>query len=107
MLTKLIEETSTEKEKKEMMRFLEDRKKRAKKEEKDNPADDPRTKLTQSWARFKNIFTTQPLFEIRNYLGEYIAFYFAFCGTLITSLMLPTILGIASFFKYYFIKKCK
>jgi hypothetical protein len=97
VLTKLIDEISNEKDKKEMQRFLEDRKKRAKQEEKDNPSDDPRTKLTQSWAHIKNIFKNQPLFDIRNYLGEYITFYFAFCATLISSLFLPCILGLASF----------
>lgn len=37
------------------------------------------------------------MWEIQDYFGEYIAFYYAFSGALITSLWLPTFIGIAFF----------
>ena len=39
----------------------------------------------------------KPLFDIRNYFGEYFAFYFAFCGHLLSSLWIPAFTGIAFF----------
>ncbi|KAH3830061.1 hypothetical protein DPMN_103298, partial [Dreissena polymorpha] len=55
---------------------------------------DPRLDLQLTWPRF---FKFQPLWKIRNYFGEKIAFYFAWSGVLITSLWLPMLFGFAVF----------
>ncbi|XP_061188186.1 anoctamin-7-like [Saccostrea echinata] len=57
-------------------------------------ADDPRALLNRSWTK---LFKFQPLWRIRNYFGEKIALYFAWCGHLITSLWLPMLFGLAIF----------
>nr|XP_006816508.1 PREDICTED: anoctamin-4-like [Saccoglossus kowalevskii] len=54
--------------------------------------EDPRKELNDTWCRFTKF---QPLWKIRNYFGEKIAFYFAWSGTLITTLWIPTLLGVA------------
>jgi len=56
--------------------------------------DDTRQDLDRTWARMCRF---QPLWKIRNYFGEKIALYFAWCGTLILSLWIPMILGLAVF----------
>ena len=60
-------------------------------------ASDDRSILEHKWASLKNIFKFQPLWLIRNYFGEYIALYFSFCGVLISSLWLISLIGIAFF----------
>ena len=67
----------------------------SKKAEEDIHANDPRSKLTKTWSGIKNMLKLQPLWDIRDYLGEYVAFYYAFCGVLITSLWLPSLAGLA------------
>lgn len=57
--------------------------------------EDTRKDLDKTWA--KNWFRYQPMWKIRNYFGEKIAFYFAWCGILISSLIMPTLLGLAIF----------
>lgn len=60
-----------------------------------NPArEDRRKDLHETWlANFK----FQPLWKIRNYFGEKIALYFAWLGMLITSLWVPTVIGLIVF----------
>ena len=53
--------------------------------------------LTKFWANLGNIFKLQPLQDIRDYFGEYVAFYFSFAGVLISSLWIPSLLGILFF----------
>ena len=55
---------------------------------------DTRLELKETWQKF---FKYQPLWKIRNYFGEKIALYFAWSGTLITSLWIPTIVGLVCF----------
>ena len=56
---------------------------------------DERRDLDQTWTR---PFKYQPLWKIRNYFGERVAFYFAWSGSLCTTLWLPSIFGIFVFF---------
>jgi Calcium-activated chloride channel len=56
--------------------------------------EDTRRDLDRTWARSCRF---QPLWKIRNYFGEKIALYFAWCGTLILTLWLPMLFGIAVF----------
>ncbi|XP_074650547.1 anoctamin-7-like isoform X3 [Tubulanus polymorphus] len=56
---------------------------------------DPRKELNQTWTKFTK---WQPFWKVRNYFGEKIALYFAWSGTLITSLWIPTLFGLAIFF---------
>ncbi|RUS78017.1 hypothetical protein EGW08_014234 [Elysia chlorotica] len=56
--------------------------------------EDPRQILDETWTKITKF---QPLWHIRNYFGEKIAFYFAWTGMLITTLWLPTIFGIGVF----------
>ncbi|CAD5118244.1 DgyrCDS6968 [Dimorphilus gyrociliatus] len=56
---------------------------------------DTRKELHESWLRYRKY---QPLWKIRNYFGEKISLYFAWVGTLIVSLWIPTLLGLAIFF---------
>ncbi|GFS27158.1 anoctamin [Elysia marginata] len=56
--------------------------------------EDPRRLLDETWSKVTKF---QPLWHIRNYFGEKIAFYFAWTGMLITTLWIPTVFGIAVF----------
>jgi hypothetical protein len=58
---------------------------------------DTRRALNRRWASFKNLFRFQPMWIIRNYFGEYCAFYFAWLGTFISCLWIPVIFGIIIF----------
>ena len=55
---------------------------------------DPRKEMDETWTKFYKFL---PLWKIRNYFGEMIAFYFAWVGELTTSLWIPTLLGFAIF----------
>lgn len=57
--------------------------------------DDFRGDLDEKWA--KRWFKYQPLWRIRNYFGEKIALYFAWSGVLISTLFIPTLLGLGIF----------
>uniref|UniRef100_UPI00398EAC39 anoctamin-7-like n=1 Tax=Pristiophorus japonicus TaxID=55135 RepID=UPI00398EAC39 len=52
------------------------------------------TELNNLWA---NTYRLQPLWKIRNYFGEKIAFYFALMEILILSLIVPALIGLAIF----------
>lgn len=56
---------------------------------------DKREMLNYTWA--KRWIRYQPLWKIRNYFGEKIALYFAWAGTLIYTLWVPTLFGLAVF----------
>ena len=55
---------------------------------------DTRKDLDNTWTKF---FKYQPLWKVRNYFGEKIALYFAWSGTLISTLWIPTLFGICVF----------
>jgi len=55
---------------------------------------DSRKDLNDTWLKWTK---NQPLWKIRNYYGEKIAFYFAWLGVLVTSLWIPVLLGLAIF----------
>ncbi|XP_048243389.1 anoctamin-4-like isoform X2 [Haliotis rufescens] len=55
---------------------------------------DPRKEMDDTWTK---LFKFQPLWKIRNYFGEKIAFYFAWSGMLITTLWIPTLFGLGIF----------
>ena len=59
---------------------------------------DSRLELHNKWAKFKNVFKLQPFQQIKNYFGEKVAFYFAWIGTFINTLWIPTFIGIGFFF---------
>ena len=62
----------------------------------DGPLDsDARKDLDDTWTK---PFKFQPLWKIRNYFGERIAFYFAWSGMLCTTLWVPSIFGLCVFF---------
>ncbi|XP_067842783.1 anoctamin-7-like [Heptranchias perlo] len=69
---------------------------------------DPHNKwmdLNNLWAR---TYGFQPLWKIRNYFGEKIAFYFAVMETLLISLIIPAIIGLAIFiYGLYYSVSCK
>ncbi|KAL8594587.1 hypothetical protein ACOMHN_002142 [Nucella lapillus] len=56
---------------------------------------DARRDMDDTWTKFTKF---QPLWKIRNYFGERIAFYFAWSGMLCTTLWFPMIFGIIVFF---------
>jgi len=60
----------------------------------DEDKNDPRSMMDRTWARSCRF---QPLWRIRNYFGEKIALYFAWCGILIMSLIPAVLFGIAVF----------
>lgn len=55
---------------------------------------DTRQCLSDLWSKFRKY---QPLWLIRNYFGEKIGLYFAWCGTLLASLWIPTLFGLCVF----------
>lgn len=59
---------------------------------------DIRHELHSKWASFKNLFKYQPITLVRDYFGEEIALYFAWAGMLITSVWIPTLIGLIFFF---------
>lgn len=62
-----------------------------------NKPRDIRNELYLQWARLTNIFKFQPMWLIREYYGEAFSLYFAWVGILITTLWIPTIVGIGAF----------
>jgi hypothetical protein len=58
---------------------------------------DVRYNLYTNWAHFRNMFKYQPMWDIRNYFGEMNAFYFAWLGVFISSLWLPSLIGVVFF----------
>jgi hypothetical protein len=58
---------------------------------------DSRAQLKKEWASIKRIVFFQPLAKIRNYFGEAVAFYFAWMGTLIMTLYVPSLIGVIFF----------
>ena len=57
-------------------------------------AADARHELDRTWAKSCRF---QPLWKIRNYFGEKIALYFAWCGMLTMTLWVPMIFGFIVF----------
>jgi len=55
---------------------------------------DARHELDRTWAKSCRF---QPLWKIRNYFGEKIALYFAWCGMLTMTLWVPMIFGFIVF----------
>lgn len=55
---------------------------------------DPRKDLDDKWTKF---YKFQPMWHIRNYFGEKIAFYFAWTGMLVTTLWIPMLFGLGVF----------
>ena len=66
-------------------------------QKKSETVEDRRFELHENWARFAKIFRYQPMWKIRNYFGESNAFYFAWIGTFISSLWLPSFVGVLFF----------
>lgn len=58
---------------------------------------DIRFELFDKWANLKNVFKYQPINLVRDYFGEEYALYFAWVGVFITTLWIPTLLGIIFF----------
>ena len=50
--------------------------------------------LWHYWAKFRRFGKLQPLHVISRYLGEKLAFYFAFVGFYTSSLLVPSLLGL-------------
>lgn len=55
---------------------------------------DIRHQINNAWVKF---YKYQPLWMIRDYFGEKIGLYFAWCGTFIATLWLPMLFGLAVF----------
>ena len=62
-----------------------------------NSKDDSRLQLNNKWARFANIFKSQPKDLIKEYFGEQVTLYYSFIGVLISFLWIVVIAGIAVF----------
>jgi hypothetical protein len=60
-------------------------------------SNDVRYNLYTTWAHFRNMFKYQPMWDIRNYFGETNALYFAWLGVFISSLWLPSLVGVVFF----------
>lgn len=58
---------------------------------------DKRDYLMEKWANLTNIHKFQPLNLIKDYFGDEIAFYFAFCGTINICLFIISLIGIVFF----------
>ena len=58
---------------------------------------DERLCLKGKWANMTRMMFFQPTWEIREYFGEKITFYYAWLGAIISTLWILSILGIASF----------
>jgi len=56
--------------------------------------EDKRKKLNDKWAKFRNFFRLQPMWDIRNYFGEEYALYFAWMGTFVLSLWIIGLIGL-------------
>ncbi|ORY49753.1 DUF590-domain-containing protein [Rhizoclosmatium globosum] len=67
-------------------------------ERKQVPVDNDRSWLYFNWAKLgfslAKILPIQPLHKVRNYYGEYVAFYFAWLGFYTVWLVIPAILGL-------------
>jgi len=59
---------------------------------------DIRKELHQKWASLKAFYRLQPIHLIRQYFGEIFGLYFAWLGTFIYTLYLPTLIGFIFFF---------
>lgn len=57
-------------------------------------AQDTRQQMNDAWVKF---YKYQPIWMIRDYFGEKIGLYFAWCGTFIATLWLPMLFGLAVF----------
>ena len=58
---------------------------------------DTRSDLHNKWASFRNMFRFQPMWDIRNYLGESNAFYFAWVGVFVSLVWVPSLIGLCFF----------
>jgi len=58
---------------------------------------DMRKDLNRSWAMTRNVFKYQPINDIRLYFGEKMGLYFAWTGMFVTTLWLPSIVGLVFF----------
>uniref|UniRef100_A0A915IG94 Anoctamin n=1 Tax=Romanomermis culicivorax TaxID=13658 RepID=A0A915IG94_ROMCU len=82
-------------EKSKLCKFFINLKKKSKEKfDASNVKVDPRLDLERTWNKF---FKFQPLWKIRNYFGEEIAFHFAWQGYLISMMWFPALLGLISF----------
>ncbi len=59
---------------------------------------DIRKELHKKWASLKAFYKLQPIHLIRQYFGEIFGLYFAWLGTFIYTLYLPTLIGFIFFF---------
>ena len=57
-----------------------------------------RGKLNQEWANWRKFYKFQPTDAIMKYFGVKIGFYFAWLGFYTAMLVIPSIMGILSFF---------
>ena len=58
---------------------------------------DARYELDKKWSRMRSFMKFQPLRLVKDYFGEVVAFYFAFIGSFISTLWLPSLIGIVFF----------
>ncbi len=59
--------------------------------------EDMRENLNNHWAKMRRIFSYQPINNIRLYFGEKMGLYFAWTGMLVSTLWLPSIVGLIFF----------